>query len=138
MSYSMRNWLLACALALAAFMPRPAVAVEVTEWKDVAAVTGSGAPAPAEDIKRAFTVGGTRRGWVFTDTGPGRMTGKLVVRSHTLVIDLAYETGKYTLKYVDSTNLDYKDEDGKKTIHRSYTGWNNNLMNDARAELLRL
>ena len=120
-------------------MPRPALAaVEVTEWKDVAAVTGSGAPASAEDIKRAFTVAGARRGWMFTDNGPGRMTGKLVVRSHTLVMDLAYETGKYTLTYVDSTNLDYKDEGGKKTIHRSYTGWNNNLMNDARAELLRL
>ena len=139
MSYPLHNWLLACALALAAFMPRTALAaVELTEWKDVAAVTGSGAAASAEDIKRAFTVAGARRGWMFTDNGPGRMTGKLVVRSHTLVMGLAYETGKYTLTYVDSTNLDYKDEGGKKTIHRSYTGWNNNLMNDARAELLRL
>jgi hypothetical protein len=139
MSQAMRSVIVVVVMLVAALMPHRALAaVEVTEWKDVAAVTGSGQPASAEDIKKAFMVGGARRNWVFTDNGPGRMTGKLVVRTHTLVMDLSYETGKYTLKYVDSINLDYKDDAGKKTIHKAYLNWNTNLMNDARAELLRL
>jgi hypothetical protein len=139
MSLAIRNWVLALAVLLAAAAPRTALAdVDVVEWKDVAAITSSGKPASAEDIKKAFMVGGARRGWVFSDSGPGRMTGKLVVRTHTLVMDLAYEPGKYTLRYLDSINLDYKDDAGKKTIHKAYVNWNTNLMNDARAELLRL
>ena len=139
MSEAMRNWVLALAMLFAAAAPGTALAaVDVVEWKDVAAITSSGKPASAEDIKKAFMVGGARRGWVFSDTGPGKMTGKLVVRTHTLVMDLTYETGKYTLRYLDSVNLDYKDDAGKKSIHKAYVNWNTNLMNDARAELLRL
>jgi len=83
-------------------------------------------------------VGGAHRGWVFTDTGPGKMTGKLIVRTHTLLMELTCEPGKYSLRYLDSIDLDYKDDAGKKTIHRAYVNWNTNLMNDARAELMRL
>ncbi len=139
MSQAIRNWALALAVLFSALTPSIALAaVDVVEWKDVAAITSSGKPASAEDIKKAFMVGGARRGWVFSDSGPGKMTGKLVVRTHTLVMDLKYEAGKYTLSYLDSVNLDYKDDAGKKTIHKAYVNWNTNLMNDARAELLRL
>jgi hypothetical protein len=139
MSPTIRNWVLALAVLFSAVAPGTALAaVEIVEWKDVAAVTSSGKPASAEDIKKAFMVGGAHRGWVFSDSGPGKMTGKLVVRTHTLVMDLKYEAGKYTLSYLDSVNLDYKDDAGKKTIHKAYVNWNTNLMNDARAELLRL
>jgi hypothetical protein len=136
---NIRSWMMALSLALAFLTPTPALAdVEVTSWNNVAAVTGSGKPAAADEIKRAFMVGGARRGWTFADAGPGKMVGTLVVRTHTLVMDLAYEDGKYSLNYKDSINLDFKEANGKKTIHRAYLNWNTNLMNDARAELLRL
>ena len=134
-----RGWVMALALALAFLAPAPAWAdTEVIAWNNVAAVTGSGKPATADEIKRAFMVGGARRGWAFAEAGPGKMTGTLVVRTHTLMMDLTYEDGKYSLSYKDSVNLDYKDTNGKKTIHRAYLNWNTNLLNDARAELLRL
>jgi hypothetical protein len=127
------------ALVSAAVTSAPAqAAVDLTEWKDVAAVTGSGTPPSAEQIKRAFMASGAQRGWVFTDNGAGKMTGKLVLRTHTLMMELSYEAGRYSLRYLDSVNLDYKDDAGKKTIHRAYVNWNTNLMNDARAELMRL
>jgi len=140
MSRAFRNWLWMLALVSAAVTSAPALAaaVDLAEWKDVAAITGSGAPASAEQIKRAFMVSGAHRGWVFTDNGVGKMTGKLVVRTHTLIMELSYEAGRYSLRYLDSVNLDYKDDAGKKTIHRAYVNWNTNLMNDARAELMRL
>ena len=139
MSQAIRSWALAMFLALAASAPGPAfAAVDLIEWNNVAAITGSGTPASAEQIKRAFMVGGAHRGWVFTDTGPGKMTGKLIVRTHTLLMELTCEPGKYSLRYLDSIDLDYKDDAGKKTIHRAYVNWNTNLMNDARAELMRL
>jgi hypothetical protein len=128
------------ALIVAAALPgvAAAAAADVVDWQNVPAVTGSGKPATAEEIKRAFMVGGARRGWNCVDNGPDKMVCTVLVRTHTLVMDLAYEPGKYTLKYKDSINLDYKDEAGKKTIHRAYISWNTNLMNDVRAELLRL
>lgn len=136
---SFRNWLMAFALPLALLVPTPARAdVDLIAWNNVTALTGSGKPATAEEIKRAFMVGGARRGWTFTDAGPGKMVCTVVVRTHTLVMDLTFEEGKYSLSYKDSINLDYKDTDGKKTIHRAYVSWNTNLMNDARAELMRL
>jgi hypothetical protein len=136
----MRIWTVAALLGLAVWTPTPAMAadVSVSSWDNVAAITGSGKPASAEEIKRAFMVGGARRGWTFADAGPGKLTCTLAVRTHTLVMNLAYEDGKYSLSYKDSVNLDYKDADGKRTIHRSYLNWNTYLMNDARAELMRL
>jgi hypothetical protein len=139
MSLAIRSWVMVLALAIAAFAPVPALAAaDLIEWNNVTAVTGSGKPATAEEIKRAFMVGGARRGWIFTDAGPDKMILKLDVRTHTLMMELTYEPGKYSLKYKDSINLEYKDEAGKRTIHRNYINWNTNLMNDARAELMRL
>ena len=86
MSRAFCNWLWMLALVSAAVTSAPAhAAVDLTEWKDVAAATGSGTPASAEQIKRAFMASGAQRGWVFTDNGVGKMTGKLVVRTHTLI-----------------------------------------------------
>lgn len=139
MTRAFRNGVLALALAMAAWVPAPALAaVDLIEWNNVTALTGSGKPATAEEIKRAFMVGGARRGWNCVDEGPDKMVCTVVVRTHTLVMNLAYEPGKYSLTYKDSINLDFKDEAGKKTIHRAYVNWNTNLMNDARAELMRL
>ena len=139
MSLAIRSWVMVLALGFAAFAPAPAVAAaDLIEWNNVAAVTGSGKPATTEEIKRAFMVGGAKRGWTFTDAGPDKMILTLVVRTHTLMMELTYEPGKYSLKYKESINLDYKDEAGKRTIHRNYINWNTNLMNDARAELMRL
>jgi hypothetical protein len=139
MALAIRNWAWALAMVFAAFAPSPALAaVDLIEWNNVSAVTGSGKPATAEEIKRAFMVGGARRGWTFTDAGPDKMIATVVVRTHTLVMELTYEPGKYSLKYKDSIDLEFKDDAGKRTIHRAYVNWNTNLMNDVRAELMRL
>jgi hypothetical protein len=139
MSLAIRSWVVVLALAFAVLAPAPALAaVDLIEWNNVAAVTGSGKPATVGEIKRAFMAGGARRGWTATDAGPDAMILTIVVRTHTLLMELTCEPGKYSLKYKDSVNLDFKDEAGKRTIHRSYINWNTNLMNDARAELMRL
>ncbi len=115
------NWVWLLALVSAAVASAPALAaVDLTEWKDVAAVTGSGTPASAEQIKRAFMASGAQRGWVFTDNGAGKMTGKLVLRTHTLMMELSYEAGRYSLRYLDSVNLDYKDDRQEDDPSRLY------------------
>lgn len=139
MSQWMQRGLLASALVVACVWPAATfAAADLIEWQNMPAVTGTGKPATAEEIKRAFIVGGARRGWACVDEGPDKMVCTVIVRTHTLVMNLAYETGKYSLTYKDSVNLDYKDDGGKKTIHRAYLSWNINLMNDARVELVRL
>lgn len=139
MSHWIHKGLLAATMVVASALPGVAAAsTEIVAWQNVPALTGSGKPATAEQIKRAFTIGGARRGWSCVDEGPDRLACTVVVRTHTLVMNLIYEPGKYSLTYKSSINLDYRDQDGKKTIHRSYVSWNTNLMNDARAEMLQL
>jgi hypothetical protein len=134
-----RGWVMALSLALVFLAPAPAWAdTEVIAWNNVVAHTGSGKPATADEIKRAFVVAAAKRGWTVTEAGPGTMTLTLVLRTHTLVMDLAYEDGKYSLSYKNSINLDYKDTNGKKTIHRNYVNWNNNLIKDASAALIQM
>jgi hypothetical protein len=57
------------------------------------------------------------------DTGPGRMVGTLVLRTHTAVVDIAYSTTSYSVTYKSSVDL--QEANGK--IHKNYNGWITNL-----------
>ncbi|MFN7570676.1 MAG: hypothetical protein ACK5TK_04340 [Betaproteobacteria bacterium] len=131
-------WLMAVASFLLLTSAPARAAVDVVSWLDVPATTLSGEPATVEQIRKAFLVGGARRGWQFVDDGPGKLVGTVIVRSHTLKMQVEIAPGKYSLRYLDSVNLDYEVVDGKPRIHRSYERWNAYLQQEVRAELLRL
>ncbi|MBL6457035.1 hypothetical protein JMJ55_16995 [Belnapia sp. T6] len=73
------------------------------------------------EIRRA----GAGLGWIMQDQGPGLMRGTLNLRSHQAVVDIPYDTRRFTIRYVTSSNLDY----GGGTIHRNYNSWVRNLQN---------
>ena len=75
----------------------------------------------AAEIRRA----GAGLGWVMQDQGPGLMRGTLNVRTHQAVVDIPYDTRRFSIRYVTSTNLDYNGS----TIHRNYNSWVRNLQN---------
>jgi hypothetical protein len=85
----------------------------------------------AEQVKTAILKAGAGRGWVMQSVKPGLVRGTLDLRKHKAVIDVAYTANTFSITYVDSTDLDYKD--GK--IHRYYNHWVNNLRADIQAEL---
>lgn len=100
------------------------------ENQPVARVDGK--PVTAEQVKQAIVRAGALRGWVFTPDRDGHMIGRIDVRGkHTATIDIIYSANSFNIRYIDSTNLDFrKDEDGKNVIHNNYNRWVNNLRHD--------
>ncbi|TDH60274.1 hypothetical protein E2C06_22930 [Dankookia rubra] len=75
----------------------------------------------ADQIRAAGTV----LGWRIDPEGPGVMRGTLLLRSHQAVVQITYDTQRFAIRYVSSTNLNY--ENGM--IHRNYNSWVQNLRN---------
>jgi hypothetical protein len=95
-----------------------------------APITASRQPTMA-DVERAIRVAGASLGWQMTPKGPGQMEGTLNLRTHRAVVDVRYDTQTYSIKYKDSSNLNY---DGSN-IHKNYNGWIQNLDKAIRAGL---
>ncbi|MBT6914673.1 MAG: hypothetical protein HOA38_04475 [Candidatus Marinimicrobia bacterium] len=74
-------------------------------------------------VEKAISRAGAGLGWVMTKKSDGNITGKLALRSHLAVIDITYDKSSYSIKYVDSTNLNYTGGE----IHTNYNGWIENL-----------
>ena len=68
-----------------------------------------------EAIKRA----GIGLGWQMKPEKEGQMTGRLSLRSHVAVVEIKYDTKRFSISYLDSANLRY---DGRN-IHRNYNSW---------------
>jgi hypothetical protein len=68
-----------------------------------------------DQIRRA----GASLGWNMQSYGPGLMRGTLNLREHQAVVDIPYDTERFSIRYVNSTNLNY---DGTN-IHPNYNSW---------------
>lgn len=86
------------------------------------------------EVNNAIVRAGTRLGWQMQPQAPGRLSGRLALRTHTAIVDVEHDTKTYSIKYRDSTNLDAKDG----MIHKNYNGWIQNLDKAIRAELVSL
>ena len=75
-------------------------------------------------------VAGARLGWIMESQRPGLIRGTLNLRSHQAVVDIPYDTQRFSIRYVSSSNLDY---DGG-AIHRNYNSWVRNLQNAIMAQ----
>jgi len=87
-----------------------------------------------ENIKKAIVRAGGTLGWQIKDASPGHLTGTLILREHVAVIDIAYDKNKYSIKYKDSTNLNYDGE----SIHSNYNGWIQRLNQNIQVQLSHL
>ena len=45
---------------------------------------------------------GSQLGWQMQPTGPGRISGRLALRTHLAVVDIEHDTKSYSIKYRDS------------------------------------
>ena len=64
--------------------------------------------------------------------GSGQDRGTLLLRDHRAVVDIDYTPRTYSIRYKDSSSLDY---DGS-SIHKNYNGWIENLDRAIRNRLL--
>lgn len=93
-----------------------------------------GKTANMQQITTAIMRAGTRLGWQMLPGSPGKVSGRLDLRSHTALVDVEHDTKTYSIKYRDSTNLNAKDGQ----IHKNYNSWVQNLDKAIRAELTAL
>lgn len=83
-------------------------------------------------IKRAL-VG---RGWQVLSAKDGVVYARLLIRSHTADIRIAYNDRGIDLRYIDSVNLKYRIRgNGMPYIHRNYNHWVNNIKRDIMVDL---
>lgn len=84
-----------------------------------------GTPRTLEDVQRAIVVGAGRAGaWSASDSTPGRLKLTLMTRAHVAVVEVSYDTQSYSIRYADSSNLNYKKgNNGEELIHPHYNGW---------------
>ena len=76
-----------------------------------------------EQVEKAIIKAGVQKKWKMMVIKPGQIVGNILVRSHKARIQIDYTEKIYTITYLESNNLLYKD--GK--IHRNYNRWINNL-----------
>jgi hypothetical protein len=80
-------------------------------------------PLSQSEVQRAIIDAGKGLGWAMQTTGPGRVTGRLMLRSHVAEIDIEHNAKTYSIQYRDSQNLDARDG----LIHKQYNHWVVNL-----------
>lgn len=83
------------------------------------------------EVERAIRTAGAGLGWQMVERGSGNLEGILFLREHRAVVDIRYDTNSYSIRYKDSSNLNY---DGS-TIHPNYNGWVQNLQRAIRAQV---
>lgn len=89
----------------------------------------------ADAVRSAFITAGFSRGWIFTDTGAGKLKGELKdPQLFTVTVEVAYSATSYRISYVDSTGLDYT-PGAPGRIHSRYNRWMRYLNKDVQGVL---
>lgn len=111
--------------------------VPVIEYLDQTILTSSGKPPTLDRVRQAIMKAAVANQWSLAKVGDQQFTGTLVVRGkHTIVFDITFATDKYSLKYKDSNNMNYKLVDGMPLIHPNCNVWTRALINTINKELL--
>lgn len=117
--------------------------VPIVNVEDQALAREDGKVLTADQVKRAIILAGSSKKklmWNISEEGDGRLKGKLVVRGkHTAIVDILYSATRLSIRYRDSTNLNYeKDRDGRDMIHPNYNRWVNDLLRAILSEVQRI
>ncbi|HVE51413.1 MAG TPA: hypothetical protein VNG69_17565 [Casimicrobiaceae bacterium] len=87
--------------------------------------------ASMQEVERAILQAGAALGWQMVSNRPGHMVGTLLLRDHRAIVDIDYTPKVYSIRYRDSSGLDY----GGGQIHKNYNGWIQNLDREIRTRL---
>ncbi|MHC9511353.1 hypothetical protein [Kangiella sp. M94] len=77
-------------------------------------------------IEKVIVGAAIKRGWKPKVVKPGLVEARLDLRQHTAIINITFTTSAYSINYVDSQNLHYKNGE----IHRNYNSWITHLSRD--------
>lgn len=106
-------------------------AKELVDPAPVAIPAGISEKELVKQIKKAF-VG---RNWTVEKVEDGSVKGTLYLRTHVARVAANYDKELVTFTYISSENLDYKEKNGKRMIHKNYLSWVTNVRNDLQKNL---
>lgn len=89
---------------------------EIVNISNAPIQTGSGQKPSLDAVGQAITRGGESTGWKMRTVRPGVIEGTYAWNIHLAVVQITYNTEKYSIDYKDSQNLKH---DGTK-IHKNY------------------
>ncbi len=113
--------------------------VPVVNYDNVPIITRSNKVPSLEDINKAVAIAATTKHWTLTSATPGHATASLVVRGkHTIVVDIIYTEKTLSMKYKDSTNMHYKNQDGVDYINSKYNQWTSAFLAAINSEILNI
>ena len=106
---------------------------QIYNVKEAPIATSAGKELTLDQVGKAIMDAGIGLKWIMVVTKPGQIVATHNARSHTAIVDIAYDTKTYSMTYKDSVNLNYNAE--KQTIHEAYSGWIRNLDNAIKGRL---
>jgi hypothetical protein len=101
--------------------------VPLQDYEDVLAESSDGKPLTAEQVRKAIVAGASRSRWAASEKSGDTVRLTYSVRDHAAVVDVVYSAKSYSIRYADSSNLNYSQEGGKPVIHPNYNRWVNQL-----------
>ena len=95
-------------------------------------------PMGAKTMRETILKGGANRGWMMKSEKDGCLTLVLNVRGgkHVVVVDVPYTAEEFSVRYVESVNMDYEPATG--AIRGKYIQWVRNLKQDILAEACKI
>jgi hypothetical protein len=108
-----------------------ATTAPIMNVNDAAVSSASGKALTADQVRSAIVRAGAALGWLMKDDGPGKLTGTLMLRTHTAVVDIPYSPTTYSIRYKSSVDL----QEAGGQIHKNYNGWIQNLTRGINAQL---
>ena len=111
------------AVALVALLVAGCVTQPIMNVSDAAVTAPAGKQVSKDQVRAAIIRAGGALGWQIKDESPNQLSGTLVLRGHTAVVDIPYDEKTFSIKYRSSVNLN---ESGGQ-IHKNYNGWIQNL-----------
>ena len=95
-------------------------------------------PMEAKTMREVILKGGANRGWMMKSEKEGCLTLVLNVRGgkHVVVVDVPYTAEEFSVRYVESVNMDYEPATG--AIRGKYIQWVRNLKQDILAEACKI
>ena len=99
-------------------------------------LASSGDVLNTDKVKSAIVRAGARRQWAVHADAPGKLVMKYNKQNkHEVVVEIAYDTSGYQIRYVSSTNMKYETEAGVPMIHPFYNKWVTTLSQDIVTEV---
>jgi hypothetical protein len=96
-------------------------------------------PVPAKlsvaDVEKAVKGALTGYRWTIKPAGSGKLEALYTSRDLMAKISVSYNSKEITIKYLDSSGLDYQAEGDKRSIHPTYQRWISNLVKSMEAKM---